>query len=58
MKLKFLIAVMVRKQAHLEGLQSSEQFLRKFDFVISELFKKACDTAVANKRRTLLARDV
>lgn len=58
MKFKFLIAAMVRKEAHSEGLQSSQQFLKKFDWVIEDLFKKACERAFAGKRRTLLARDV
>ncbi len=58
MKFKFLIAAMVRKEAHSEGLQSSGQFLKKFDAVIADLFIKACDRAVASKRRTLLARDL
>lgn len=58
MKLKFLIAAMVRKEAHSEGFQSSKQFLDKFDRVISDLFKKACDRAAGGKRRTLLARDL
>lgn len=58
MKFKFLIAAMVRKEAHSVGLQSSQQFLKKFDYVIADLFKKACDRAVQSKRRTLLARDV
>jgi len=58
MKFKFLIAAMVRKQAHSEGLQSSAKFLEKFDWVIADLFKKACERALESKRRTLLARDI
>ncbi len=58
MKLKFLIATMVRKQAHSKGLQSSKQFLDKFDYVITDLFNKACERAFESKRRTLLARDI
>lgn len=58
MKFKFLIAAMVRKQAHEQGYQVSKKFLEKFDWVIADLFKKAAERAYKSKRRTIMARDI